>query len=215
MTFGRKPIGRRFLMALILVTLWLILTLAPSTGAAASAVGTTDPLLGPVEGAPVRNYGIVEQGILSRSGKLTPEDYTWVRQQGVKGIVDFNHEDVDVEESFLKELGFTSYFRLSLHGPPSDAQADRFLTFVQDSRNWPLHVHCYAGEDRTGIMVALFRYAIDGWPLEKALEEAKLYRAGQDLYPDYVEWLKRWAESHPPGSHQPLGMELRRANEAR
>jgi hypothetical protein len=186
------------MLALTLVSLWLILTLPASTEVAASAMGTTGPLLGPVEGAPVRNYGIVEQGILSRSGKLTSDDYAWVRQQGVKGIVDFTHEDVD--ESFLKELGFTSYFRLSLSGPPNNAQAEQFLTFVRDSRNWPLHVHCYAGKDRTGVMVALFRYAIDGWPLEKALEEAKLYRAGKDLYPKYVEWLKRWAESHPPGS---------------
>ena len=57
------------MMALIFVTLGLILTLVPSTGAAASATWTTGPLLGPVEGAPVRNYGIVEQGVLSRSGK--------------------------------------------------------------------------------------------------------------------------------------------------
>ncbi len=191
-------------MTLAIATLWLFLFSAASAGAATPVTWTTAPLSGPLEDVPVRNYGIVEQGLLSRSGKLTTDGYVWLRQRGVKGIVDFTDEDVD--ESFLKERGFTSYFRLPLplDGSPSDAQADQFLAIVQDSHNWPLHVHCHGGKDRTGVMVALVRSAIDGWPVEKALEEAKLYRHGKDLSPKYVKWLKRWARSHPPGSYRPV-----------
>src|SRR6266498_2254152 len=113
-------------MTLAIATLWLFLFSAASAGAATPVTWTTAPLSGPLEDVPVRNYGIVEQGLLSRSGKLTTDGYVWLRQRGVKGIVDFTDEDVD--ESFLKERGFTSYFRLPLplDGSPSDAQADQF-----------------------------------------------------------------------------------------
>lgn len=66
-------------------------------------------------------------------------------------------------------------------------------------------MHCAEGKSRAGLMAALVRYAIDGWPLEKALEEAKLYRKGKGLRPKYVQWLTQWAASHPPGSYRLTG----------
>jgi hypothetical protein len=120
-------------MTFAIAALWLFLFPAASVGAAVPVTWTTGSLSGPLEDVPVRNYGIVEQGLLSRSGELTTDSYAWLRQRGVESIIDFT--DGDVDEAFLKELGFTSYFRLPLNGPPSDAQADQFLAFVQDSRN--------------------------------------------------------------------------------
>src|SRR2546425_12339464 len=57
--------------------------------------------------------------------------------------------------------------------PPSDQQAEEFLRVIQDPNNAPVHMHCNAGRDRTAMMAALARYSIDGWPMEKALEEAR------------------------------------------
>jgi hypothetical protein len=182
-----------------LATLCVFLTLVASAGSALSAPGMTGPSVGPVDDAPVKNYGIVRQGVLLRSGLPKTNDYAWLRQQGVKSIV--NLTDEAAGEVLLKKLGFQGYLWLPMDGPPSDAQAEQFLRFVQDSRNWPAHVHCHSGKDRTGLMVALFRYAIDAWPLGRALEEAKLYRSGKALYPEYVEWLRRWTVRYPPGSH--------------
>jgi len=51
-------------------------------------------------------------------------------------------------------------------------------------------------------MAALVRYAIDGWPLERALAEARTYRRGEDLGPPYIAWLRRWAAHHEPASHR-------------
>ena len=59
-------------------------------------------------------------------------------------------------------------------------------------------MHCAEGESRAGLMAALVRYAIDAWPLEKALEEAKLYRKGKNLRLKYIQWLTR-GRKPPPG----------------
>jgi len=52
------------------------------------------------------------------------------------------------------------------------------------------------------MMAAFVRYAIDGWPLERALAEARSYRKGSKLAPQYIAWLRRWAAGHEPGSHR-------------
>lgn len=86
---------------------------------------------------------------------------------------------------------------------PTDEQAERFLSFVSDSNNWPVLIHCKVGLGRTGTMVALIRYSIDGWSMEEALKEARVYRGGISMVKVQVDWLRRWAENHPPGSYRP------------
>jgi len=51
-------------------------------------------------------------------------------------------------------------------------------------------------------MAALARYAIDGWPIDRAIAEARSYRRGKDLSPGQIEWLRNWAATHKPGSHK-------------
>jgi hypothetical protein len=51
-------------------------------------------------------------------------------------------------------------------------------------------------------MVALVRYAIDGWTLDRALAEGRRLNGDADLSSQQVEWLLGWATRHPPGSHR-------------
>jgi len=147
---------------------------------------------------PMRNFGVVWEHKLSRSGMPTGDSgWTWLHEQGVRSIVTFRREnDVD-----YPRLGFpnTLHIPLSKRIFPTESQARRFLSFIQDPANQPVHIHCEAGRDRTGMMTALARYAVDGWPLEKALAEARTYRGGKDLEAARVEWLRGWAATHPPG----------------
>ncbi len=152
-------------------------------------------------GAPLENYGVVWEKKLTRSG--LPVDDTgwhWLRGEGVKSIVTFRDKD-DVDYG---KFGFASVLRIPMDGRhlPSEEQAEGFLKFIQQSSNQPVHIHCSAGKDRTGMMSALVRYAIDGWPMDKAMEEARQYRRGQPLMPSMVLWLTEWASKHKPGSNK-------------
>jgi protein tyrosine/serine phosphatase len=102
-----------------------------------------------------------------------------------------------------KKFGFEQVLKIPMRSdPPSDLQAEEFLRFIQDPNHQPVHIHCTAGRSRTGMMAALARYSIDGWPMEKALAEARAYRGGEDLAAIRVAWLKDWAAKHQPGSYR-------------
>ena len=45
----------------------------------------------------------------------------------------------------------------------------------------PVFVHCQRGADRTGLAVAVYRVAVEGWSKEKAIEE--MVRGGYDFSP--------------------------------
>lgn len=145
------------------------------------------------------NFGVVWEHKLTRSGLPDSDSgWAWLRAQGVRSVVTFREEhDVD-----YAGLGFANVLQIPLSSDiyPTEAQAQRFLAYIQDPTRQPVHVHCKAGRDRTGMMVALARYAVDGWPLSDALAEARRYRGGKDLESNRIEWLHAWAAKHPPGS---------------
>jgi Tyrosine phosphatase family len=154
---------------------------------------------GPYRNGPLARYGVIWPHQLTRSGlPRNDEGWIWLRQKGVRSIVTFRPEnDVDYQK-----FGFEQVMHVPLSGPvmPTEEQATDYLRFIQNPANQPVHIHCTAGRDRTGMMAALARYSIDGWPLDKALEEARQYRDGKNLSDKRLAWLQAWAKTHPPGT---------------
>lgn len=155
---------------------------------------------GPATDAPVENFGVIWDGKVTRSGK--PENdagWMWLRRQGIATIVNLRKDNTDVD---YKKYGFDSFLWIPLSGgeSPTDDKAEMFLRFIQQADNQPVHLMCAEGKDRTGTMSALIRYSIDGWTMDEALNEASLYRRGEELSLSRVLWLRQWASRHPPGS---------------
>ncbi|MDP3997379.1 MAG: sulfur transferase domain-containing protein [Candidatus Andersenbacteria bacterium] len=166
--------------------------------------------VGPREGipedAPVAygfwSFAMPVPGVLSRSGQPLIGEFEWLRQQGWRGVVDLR---VDGERDEVGDdrklpgfdaLGFNYLALPIIDGhPPTDEQAEQFLTFVTDAANQPVHVHCRGGIGRAGTMVALYRYAVQGWPLDKAIEESRAFQGG--ISEMQKTWLEGWAAEHP------------------
>lgn len=150
----------------------------------------------------VPKYGVVWPGKLTRSGN--PKDdsaWQWLRRsQGTNTIVNFRQRN-DVE---YKKYGFEGVLWIPLTGvqKPTAKEVDEFLQWIQNPKNQPVHIQCAEGKDRTGMMVALARYAVEGWPMNEAITEAALYRKGKPLSADRIEWLEQWAATHQPGSYR-------------
>lgn len=170
----------------------------------------TAPRSGPLH-APLAGFGVVAPGCLYRSAQPTERDYTWLSEQGVRSIVSLRRErDHGAEPGTrakrgCRQRGFR-YLHLPIrdNDPPTDDQARAFLEFVREPAHWPVLVHCEHGMGRAGTMAALARYAIDGWPMSRALREARSYRTfGLRLYGAQRRWLNRWQERFPPGEYHP------------
>jgi protein-tyrosine phosphatase len=135
------------------------------------------PLIGLAELAgyryPVKDHQEKVDNHLIRGSRLEgPSDYANLQQQGVKSIVDLTAEGT-LDEKLAKGMGFNALnLKIIDNTPPTTAQMKQFLDFVTNPQNQPAYVHCEAGHGRTGVAVACYRMAVDGWSPDQAVAEA-------------------------------------------
>lgn len=132
----------------------------------------------------IENVGRVAPGIY-RGGAPTQEGIETLRRMGVRTIVNLRHYHGRAEEQACRERGLRYVgIRLESSDPPSDSDIARFLSIVTDTRQQPVYFHCWRGKDRTGMMCAIYRMAVEDWSLEEALAEMDAYgffRGWRDL----------------------------------
>jgi hypothetical protein len=150
-------------------------------------------------GPPVAEFDVIWNGVLSSSQVPAGDsEWQWLRGRGVATIVNLDDQMFDVGRH-----GFESFLWIPL-GPdagPREVEAHRFLKFVQLRDNQPAHISS-AARDGRALMVALLRYAVDGWSSEQALAEGRRLNGGAALAPPHATWLRGWAARHQPGSHR-------------
>jgi len=123
----------------------------------------------------VENFGKVTD-FYYRGAQPEEDEYQQLANIGVKTIIDLRNDPKDYAKPMSLKAGMR-YINLPMSDksyPSSDA-ADKFLSLVNDSGNWPVYVHCAGGRHRTGAMTAVFRMKMQGWGIDKAYEEMKDY----------------------------------------
>ncbi len=124
-----------------------------------------------VEGIP--NFGQVDS-ILFRGGQPNDEGFAALAHMGVKIVVDARGNQAD-EQRKLEALGM-QYVAIPWHCPwPRDEVFAQFLSLLQTNPGKKVFVHCSLGEDRTGMMVAAYRMAVEGWSTDEAMKEMRAY----------------------------------------
>lgn len=108
---------------------------------------------------------------LYRGGQPTKQGLESLAKLGINIVVDArspwrNHEGVEVQK-----LGM-QYVSIPWRCPfPKDEVFAKFLKLIRNNPNKKIFVHCRLGDDRTGMMVAAYRMALQGWSAQDAMKE--------------------------------------------
>jgi tyrosine-protein phosphatase SIW14 len=117
-------------------------------------------------------------GTLFRGGQPTPAGLRALQAMGVTTIVNFRDElaETAAEKTQVESLGIR-YVGIPWKGRrgPTNAQVTQFLDVLRTNGQAKIFVHCKRGSDRTGLMVAAYRVAVEHKPVAEALAEMRQF----------------------------------------
>ena len=151
---------------------------APYASTTASA--SSDPSVGRTTyGEKLKVRGLPNGGRIDarlyRGAQPRLEGMEQLRSLGITTIVDLRGEDPgksEWEHQRAEALGI-HFVKIPISGwaPPSNEQVAKFLSLFHGNPKEKVFVHCRLGEDRTGVFVAAYRMAFDGWTAKQAMNE--------------------------------------------
>ncbi len=125
-----------------------------------------------IQGLP--NFGEVTP-TLFRGAQPSPAGLKALAKMGVNIVVDARGDRTDSEGKQVAQLGMR-YVPIPWRCPfPNDEIFVKFLKLVRDNPDKKIFVHCRLGDDRTGMMVASYRMAAQGWSADEAMREMQQF----------------------------------------
>ncbi len=117
-----------------------------------------------------------------------------LKKLGITTIVDLRGENSaqrDSERQQAESLGIR-FVSIPVSGwaAPSNDQIAQFLALFRDNRKERIFVHCRFGEDRTGVFVAAYRMAYEGWPASQAMNEMHFFGFNGFLHPSMKSFVR-------------------------
>jgi tyrosine-protein phosphatase SIW14 len=156
-----------------------------------SAEGKTIPIKKlTLQGVP--NFGEVTP-LLYRGAHASPEGLRNLKEMGIQIIVDLRgrkHRD----EQIVEQLGMQYVHIGGTCFPQSDEKYATFLNVVDKNPDKKIFVECTLGDDRTGMAIAAFRMANQGYTPEEAMEEMRTY--GFNEFHHVMCWFLARYEEH-------------------
>jgi tyrosine-protein phosphatase SIW14 len=154
------------------------------------------PLATRLSGTGIPRFGQVSAN-LYRGGQPSAEGLQKLERMGVKVVIDLRGSASQTERDAVTKLGM-EYISIPSHCPfPGDKPWARFLDEVRENRGKKVFVHCRLGDDRTGLAVATYRIAEEGWSADQALREMKAFGFSgvhHLICPGMAEYVKKFPD---------------------
>jgi protein tyrosine phosphatase (PTP) superfamily phosphohydrolase (DUF442 family) len=149
---------------------------------------------------------------LYRGAQPSPEGLAELKKLGITTVVDLrgNRGPVASERRQVESLGM-HFIDIPIAGwsAPTNAQVAEFLKLFKADPTQKIFVHCYLGEDRSGVMVAAYRIAHQNWTVDQAFAEMLSFGFHNHLYPAMRSYVRNFPSSF---SSDPIFAPLRPAN---
>ena len=86
--------------------------------------------------------------------------------------IDNDHKSIAQEQSDAARLGINFISKpMSGFWAPTDRKVNAILEILNDPSLYPIYVHCKHGQDRTGLIMGLYRVRTEGWAPAAAYQE--------------------------------------------
>jgi protein tyrosine/serine phosphatase len=152
-------------------------------------VAFTFPLTAKAE---LTNFHLVTEGLYRGAKPTESHDYAVLKASyGIKTLIDlrlftfFTHnEEVEAHKHEMNYLNIP----LNGLGEPDPQIISEILNHLIDPQLQPIYVHCHFGEDRTGLVIALYRVHFQGWSEEEAEKEMLAYGFHQRFLPGLFDF---------------------------
>ena len=152
-----------------------------------SAYGDKLRLLGLPNGGRVNDF-------LYRGAQPQTAGIRELKKLGITTIVDLRGENPtqrDFERQQAESLGIR-FVSIPVSGwdPPSNEQVAQFLSLFRNNPKEKVFVHCRFGDDRTGVFVATYRMAYEGWPATQAMNEMYFFGFNGFWHPSMKSFIR-------------------------
>ena len=141
--------------------------------AAAVYLGLSSVTQAFADSMPIDEFHQVGEGIY-RGARPERVGMEALARSGIRVDLNLENDDSEIakEQRVANELGIRMIsIPFSGFWAPDDAKVDGVLSILGDPANYPIYVHCQFGQDRTGLIVGLFRVLHDHWEPRDAYNE--------------------------------------------
>jgi tyrosine-protein phosphatase SIW14 len=111
----------------------------------------------------------VSSGIFRSAQPKSEIEFNFLAFQSIKTIIDLENEagEATWEAGMCEGAGIVfKIVPLSAYVPPSEQDVKTVLDYMNDPANHPILIHCAHGQDRTGLLVGMYRRQfenVDKW----------------------------------------------------
>lgn len=148
----------------------------------------------------ISNFHQVNPSIF-RGARPEEKDFYRLVQTGIKTVLSLETKFSTKERELAEKHGLI-YMWIPM-GPlftPTKKTVDEIIAILRNPVYQPVFIHCREGKDRTGLVIAAYRIAVDGWTFEDAYKEMKKYG-----FHTYLFWWKKFLRRYTDEKRESQG----------
>src|SRR5579862_1092908 len=143
----------------------------------------------------ISDFGKVND-FLYRGAQPKDNGLEQLQKFGIDTIIDLRGEFprmIEDERQRAESLGIR-FINLPGSGwaTPTDDEIARFFSLLQEQPRRKIFIHCWLGGDRSGMFIAAYRIAFQGWTPGQAIQEMRAFHYLHFWHPNMARWVKRF-----------------------